>query len=134
MKGKELCVFVIASLWALPALAQAPAGGTPEISVGQRLMAMAPMLALCFFIFYFLVIRPQEKRLRTQQALLNDLKKGDMVVTESGIIARVAGIEKDHILLEVSANTKVKFERERITKRYEKPSSASSQNNKADKK
>jgi preprotein translocase subunit YajC len=82
---------------------------------------MLPLFFIVFFIFYFLVIRPQDKKLRAQEALLKDLSKGDMVVTSSGVIGRVAGIEKDHILLEISNNVRVKYERTHVVKPYATP-------------
>ncbi|NLF25081.1 MAG: preprotein translocase subunit YajC [Deltaproteobacteria bacterium] len=81
---------------------------------------MSPMILMVFLIFYLLVILPQQKQLKMQEALLTSLKKGEMVLTSSGIIARVAGVENDHVLLEISNGVKVKFERSHIKFRVEK--------------
>ncbi|RMG40048.1 MAG: preprotein translocase subunit YajC [Candidatus Dadabacteria bacterium] len=89
-------------------------------SAGQVLFRMMPMFAIVFFIFYFMVLKPQEKKIRQQQALLESLKKGDQVVTDSGIFGRVAGIEKDYILLEVAGGVKIKIEPSHITRRRDK--------------
>ena len=80
---------------------------------------MMPMFAILFLIFYVWVIKPQNQKNDALKELLGSLKKGDMIVTESGIIGRVAGIEKEYILLEISNNTRVKFELSQISKRWE---------------
>lgn len=104
-----------------PALAQANPQPDPP-GFAQVITRMIPLFVIVFFIFYFLVIRPQEKKLKAQQDMLANLKKGTQVTTTGGIIGRVAGIEKDHILLEVSNNTRVKLEASHIVKVYEPPS------------
>ena len=103
-----------------PAVVGAPlATATPQASFGEIFSRMMPMFFMVFFVFYFLVIRPQQTKLKQQNLLLSALKAGDVVVTTSGIIGRVAGTEKDYILLEVSAGVKVKVIRENVTRRYE---------------
>jgi preprotein translocase subunit YajC len=72
-------------------------------------MQMLPMLAICYLIFYFMVIRPQEAKNKQHKSLLESIKRGDTVVTTSGVIAKVAGVESDHVLLEVAPNVKVKY-------------------------
>lgn len=115
------------------ALAQAAAGNSgvadadaPPPGFGEMFTQMIPLFLAVFFIFYFMVLKPQEKKIKAQQALLTTLKKGENVTTSSGLIGRVAGIEKDHILLEVSPNVKMKFEPTHITKRFEPESSEKS--------
>lgn len=88
---------------------QAPVGGAAQPTLWEALVQMLPMLAICYLIFYFMVIRPQESKTKQLKALLDGLKKGDSVVTTSGLIAKVAGVEKDHVLLEVAPNVKAKF-------------------------
>ena len=90
------------------------------LTTGQRLMAMSPMFLMVFLIFYLLVILPQKKQLKMQEALLASLKKGELVLTSSGILARVAGVENDHVLLEIANGVKVKFERSHVKSRVEK--------------
>lgn len=112
-------LFLLQFFWATLSFAQETA--SPQPGIGEVFSRMIPLFIIVFFIFYFLVIKPQEKRLRAQQTLLDGLNKGDQVVTTGGIIARVAGKEKDHILLEISNNVRLKVERDKIVKRYEKP-------------
>ena len=86
----------------------------------QVLMEMMPMFCIVFFIFYFMVIKPQQRKMQDQQRLLQSLKKGEVVTTTGGIIGRVAGTEKDHILLEVSPNVRLRIENVHVLRRLEK--------------
>jgi len=113
-----MAALVSTVVFASTAMAQA-ADVPPAPGFGEMMMRMFPMFFLLFFIFYFMVIRPQNKKLRDHEAFMNSLKKGQNVVTTGGIIGRVAGIEKDYILLEISSNAKVKVERAHILKKPE---------------
>ena len=106
----------------LVSAAYAQDAGLPEPSIMGALGKMVPMFIMLFFIWYFLVIKPQQAKLKDHENLIKSLKKGDRVVTTGGIIARVAGMELDHIVLEVSNNNKVKFEVGHILKLYENKS------------
>ena len=86
----------------------------------ELLMSMFPMFVIVFFIFYFMVIRPQQQKLNAQQDLLKGLKRGDMVVTSSGIVGKIFTLEKEHVLLEVSDNVRIKIESLHIVKKQEK--------------
>ncbi|MDR2458823.1 MAG: preprotein translocase subunit YajC, partial [Holosporales bacterium] len=78
-------------------------------------MSFLPMLAF-IAILYFLLIRPQQKRQKQHKELISALKKGDKVVTSSGIIATVSKITGDHeIVLEIAHNVHCKFVRSAIT-------------------
>ena len=72
--------------------------------------------ALIFVIFYFLVILPQQKRTKQQKALLEALKKGDKVVTASGIWGTVTNLGKLTVMLQIADNTKIRLEREQIAR------------------
>ena len=116
MKGSYLLTSLLLLATSSTAWAQAEQAAQQQ-SLGGALFQMLPMFVVVFLIFYLMVIRPQEKKLRAQQDLINSLKKGEVVVTSSGIIARVAGIQKDHILLEVSNNVKIKVEPSHVVRR-----------------
>ena len=93
-------------------LAQTP---TPtEFSVGQRFFAMMPMFFMVFMIFFFLVHLPQKKQAKLQEDLLASLKKGVVVTTTGGIRAKIAAVEQDTVLLEVSNGVKLKVEKQHI--------------------
>ncbi len=69
---------------------------------------MAFPLALMFLVFYFLMIRPQQKKQRQHQEMINRLSKGDRVVTNGGIIGTVAKVDDHEIVVMVADKTKVK--------------------------
>ncbi|HKK00535.1 MAG TPA: preprotein translocase subunit YajC [Desulfuromonadales bacterium] len=72
------------------------------------------MLALMFAIFYFLLIRPQQKRAKQHRQLVEALKVGDSVVTAGGIHGKVAAIQESVVTLEVSTGVKIKINRSSI--------------------
>jgi preprotein translocase subunit YajC len=70
--------------------------------------------ALVFVVFYFLMIKPQKKRMQQEQDFINALKKGDEVYTKSGIIGTVNGISDKVITLEVNDGVKFKILKSQI--------------------
>jgi preprotein translocase subunit YajC len=88
----------------------APQGQNPEGSFVSTLI----MFGLIIAIFYFLILRPQQKRQKEKQKMLEAVKKGDKVVTAGGLHGSVAGLDEKTILLQVSDNVKMKFERTAI--------------------
>jgi preprotein translocase subunit YajC len=66
-------------------------------------------------IFYFFMIRPQQKKQKEQKKFIDEIKKGDQVVTMGGIHGKVAGIEGDTISLEVDRSTKIKVEKSSVS-------------------
>ena len=106
--------------------AQAAAGAAVKRpALGELFSNMLPMILMVFLIFYFLVTKPQRAKEEQHAKLMDSLKKGDMVISSGGIIGRVAGVEDDHILLEVASGVKVKFDKANILRMYEKPAMAS---------
>lgn len=63
---------------------------------------------LIFLVMYFLMIRPQKKRMQEEQNFLNKLNHGDEVVTKSGILGKVTGIAEKVVTLELEGGTKMK--------------------------
>jgi len=96
----------------LTILMMQPSGGG---DAGQGLMSTLLMFALIIGIFYFMILRPQQKRAKDRQKLLDALKKGDKVVTAGGMYGTIAGIEEKTVLVQVADNIKMKFERSAIT-------------------
>jgi len=106
-------------------MAQAAPGGS------SGLMQMAP-LVLIFVVFYVLVIRPQSKKAKEVQNMLKELKKGDDVVTQGGVIGRITGIKDggDEVTLQVQEGVRLRILRSSITglrKAAEKPAEKSSE-------
>ena len=66
-------------------------------------------LVLIFVIFYFLLIRPQQKRAKEHRQMLDSIKKGDKVVTSGGIYGVVESVGTNTVTLKIAENVKVKF-------------------------
>jgi len=77
-------------------------------------MSFPVMMALMFAILYFIVIRPQNAEKKKLQQRIESLKKGDKVITTSGMFATVVSIESDRAILRISEETKVEFSKSAI--------------------
>jgi preprotein translocase subunit YajC len=76
--------------------------------------SLLPFL-LIIVVFYFLILRPQQKRQKQKQQLLDSLKKGDKIITSSGIYGTVEGLEDKTVLVKIADNVKVKIERASVS-------------------
>lgn len=74
----------------------------------NNILAQIFPLILMILIFYFLLIRPQQKQMKERQKMLDSLKIGDKVVTVGGIIGVITAVSENEIELEISKNVKVK--------------------------
>jgi preprotein translocase subunit YajC len=102
------------------AYAQA-AGGAPA---GFDLISLMP-LVLIFVVFYFLLIRPQQKKMKAHRELIGALKRGDKVLTAGGIIGTVVKVEDDNTLLvEIAKDIRVRVARGTISELLTKPAAA----------
>jgi preprotein translocase subunit YajC len=72
-------------------------------------------LVILFIVFYFLLIRPQSKRVKEHKSMLDSLKKGDEVVTNGGVLGKVTGIGENFVQLEIANNITVKVQRPSIS-------------------
>jgi preprotein translocase subunit YajC len=72
-------------------------------------------LVLIFLLFYVLILRPQHKKQKDHQKMVQALKKGDKVVTNGGIYATVVGVKNDVVVLKVADNVKMEFQKNAIT-------------------
>jgi len=91
--------------------AMAPQGGEGG---GGGLVSTIIMFGAIFLIFYFMIIRPQQKRAKERTKLLSNLEKGDKVVTSGGIHGIISGIDEKTVLLQISDNVKMKVDRSAI--------------------
>jgi preprotein translocase subunit YajC len=69
------------------------------------------LIAGMFILMYFMIIRPQRKRQKEQQSLVEGVAKGDEVLTTGGILGKVTKVEGDYMVLEVSNNVELKFQK-----------------------
>jgi len=83
----------------------APAGGNPTGSMISTLVTFG----LVFVIFYFLIIRPQNKKQKEAKAMIAAVKKGDKVVTAGGVHAVVYSVKEKTVILKVDDNVKMEF-------------------------
>ena len=84
--------------------------------------AMQPivMMLVMFGIFYFILIRPQAKKQKEQQAMLQRLGKGDEVITRGGLIGKITGVSDDNVLvLELQEKVRVRVPRAYVEGRWE---------------
>jgi preprotein translocase subunit YajC len=91
-----------------PAFAQAT--GMPG---GSDLMTFLPMIAI-FVVFYFLLIRPQQKKAKEAKAMLEALQKGDEVVTAGGMLGRISKLTDQYATIEVAPNTEITVQRQAV--------------------
>jgi preprotein translocase subunit YajC len=77
---------------------------------GSQFLSFLPIIFI-FVIFYFLLIRPQQKRAKDHRALLENIKVGDFVLTTGGIYGKITGIQDNKITLEISDKVRVKVSR-----------------------
>ncbi len=107
-----------------PAYAQA-AGGTPA---GFDFISLMP-LVLIFVVFYFLLIRPQQKKMKSHRDMIGSVKRGDKVLTGGGIIATVVKVEDgdDVLLVEIAKDIRVRVARSTVSDVLNKPQAARGQ-------
>jgi preprotein translocase subunit YajC len=74
----------------------------------SALMNLVPLVFM-FGIFYFLLIRPQQKKAKEHRALLDALKKGDQVITAGGVYGKVSAIDGDVVTLEIATGVNIKI-------------------------
>ena len=89
-------------------------------SGGQGLLIQLEPLILIFVVFYFLLIRPQQKRVKQHKEMVNSLKVGSLVVTSGGIVGKVVKLNDDiFITVNISDNVDVKIKRDTIVELLE---------------
>ena len=93
-------------MFATPAYA-ADAGAAAPGGAAGFFVSVFPFL-LIFVIFYFLLIRPQQKRMKAHQAMLGAVKRNDTVVTSGGLIGKVTKVDETEVEVELAPNVRVK--------------------------
>lgn len=83
------------------------------------LMQFLPMIGI-FILFWFLMVRPQQKKMKEHKAMLEALQKGDEVVSSGGMLGRVVKLTDEYITLEVANNTEVVIQRAAVGIKLEK--------------
>jgi preprotein translocase subunit YajC len=95
--------------------AYAQAAGAPAGGLDSQLMSFLPLI-LIFVVFYFLLIRPQQKRMKQHKEMLGAIRRGDRIVTNGGIIGLVTKVvNQDEVQLEIADNVRVRVMRSMIS-------------------
>ena len=95
-------------------LLMAPANPNPDAGPGSLLTGFLPLIAIVF-IFYFLIIRPQNKKRKETEKMLSALKKGDRVVTIGGLHGTVQSVKDSTVIIKVDDNVKLEFLRSAVS-------------------
>ena len=108
-----------------PAYAQA-VGGAPS---NDFIVSLMP-LVLIFAVFYFLMIRPQQTKMKQHRDMIENLKRGDQVVTGGGILGKVTKVEAGDatVIVEIAPNVQVRVSRSTISEVLGKPQPATNDN------
>lgn len=86
-----------------PAYAQAGGGGG-----GDMLMSLLPFI-LIFVIMYFLILRPQQRRVKAHREMVSNLRRGDTIITAGGMVGKVTKIiDDDHVEMEITDGVRVR--------------------------
>jgi preprotein translocase subunit YajC len=94
--------------------AYAQAAGAAPGGLDSQIMSFAP-LVLIFVVFYFLLIRPQQKRMKQHKEMLGSIRRGDRVVTNGGIIGTVNKVvNNDELILEIADGVRVRAMRSMV--------------------
>ena len=105
-----------------PAFAQEAGGAAP----GFDLISLLP-LVLIFVVFYFLLIRPQQKKMKLHREMISALKRGDKVLTAGGIIGNIVKVEDGELLVEIAKDVRVRVARGTVSDVLSKPEPARAQ-------
>lgn len=103
------------------AYAQSAAPPGPP-SAGDQMLHMVTILAITIGIFYFLIIRPQQKKQKETEQMLSSIRKGDRVLTSGGLFGTVIGkgAKDDVVVLKVADDVKMEFSRQAIVQVVER--------------
>lgn len=97
-------------------LMTSPSGGEDG---GGGMIGTLIMFGAIILIMYFLMIRPQQKRQKEHQKMLNELKKGDKVITNAGLHGKIIDIDGITMTIQIADNVNVKFEKAAITSKLQ---------------
>ncbi len=101
-------------MFATPAFAQAANAATPGGAPQDMLIQFLPLVALVV-LFYFLMIRPQQRRMKQHQQMLGGIKRGDNVVLSSGVLGKVVRVEEKEVGVEIATGVTVKVRKSMIS-------------------
>jgi preprotein translocase subunit YajC len=106
-------------------------GGAAQGAQGGGFSAFIPLI-LMFVIFYFLLIRPQQKKTKEHREMISNLKKGDRIITAGGIYGRITGIDDTTVTLEIADKVRIKLARHNVGGLLQSSTQSMPKNNKSD--
>ena len=98
---------MLESMFTTPAYAQVAGGPAAQGGGLASLIGLAP-LVLVFAVFWLLMIRPQQQRVKALQRAVDAVKRNDSVVTGGGIVGKVTKVEDAHVEVEIAPNTRIR--------------------------
>jgi len=101
-------------MFATPAYAQAAGGALGAGGPTDMLIQFLPLVGLVV-LFYFLMIRPQQRRMKAHQAMLGGLKRGDLVILSSGVHGKIVRVEDADVGVEIATGVTVKVRKGMIS-------------------
>ncbi|MFW5802544.1 MAG: preprotein translocase subunit YajC [Verrucomicrobiota bacterium] len=113
-------MFSVLSAYLVP-LAQAPGGQGPGGLLGSPIIP----LVLFLVIMYFLLIRPQNKKMKDHRELLNRLKAGDEIVTSGGIHGTITGVKENELQVRIAENVEITLARAAVSRLREEENEVS---------
>jgi len=87
----------------------------PQGQGGGGFISTLFMFSLIILIFYFMILRPQKKRQKDRQQMLDNVKKGDKIITAGGLHGTIVGMDEKTLLIQVADNVKMKFEKSAVS-------------------
>lgn len=88
---------------------------TTEVPAAQGILGLLMPFILVGVLFYFMLIRPQQKQQKERKAMLDALKKGDQIVTVGGIYGELVALKEDYVTVKVAEKTELKISRNGIS-------------------
>ena len=95
------------------------AGSATPAAGGFNVMSFLPMIVI-FVLFWFLLIRPQQKKAKLQSQMLSELQKGDEVVTSGGIFGKINKVVEQFVALEIADNVIITIQKSTVASKVEK--------------
>jgi len=116
VQGTSATAHVVGSAVAQPGAAQVPQAAQPE--AGGSMWSTLIFFGVMILVFWLLIIRPQQKQRKKQEAFINALKSGDKVLTSGGLIGRIVSIAGNVVTLEIAKETRIRVVKGNISGQY----------------
>lgn len=114
----------------LLAQATGKGGGSSVPGCGAGGMANLLPLILMFVVFYFLLIRPQQKKMKEHRGMLSNLKRGDQVITNGGLVGKITGLTDKIVVIEVAEKIRLRVLRSHVAGKQSDMDSIAAETNK----